>query len=357
VKPVDRFVDRWAELAAEVLAGTGPFRLTVIGAGAAGTELSLCLQYRLARALESAGGDPARLEITLLSDRPEPLPDHAPPVSRAMRRFLEARNVRLAAGDIAAFSARRLPKSGVYAVRQGPALARNLCRAARDRPLKPYRPQRRTLALISSGNPYAIASYGPLALEGAWAWRLKDWIDRRWMRKYQELPKMAEAADSADGSGAFEMRCGGCGAKVASPVLSRVLGRLSQQSNADVVVGLAAPNDAAVLAPPVGKLLVQTVDHFRAFIDDPYLFGRITVNHCLGDIYAMGAAPRTAQALVSLPYGPEAKVERPTWSNFWAAPSGRSEKRTSRSSAATPARRQSSPSVSQSMARPTRITC
>jgi len=214
-----------------------------------------------------------------------------------------------AAGDAAAFVPRRLAKSGVFAVRQGPILAENLRRAATDRPLKPYRAQRRTLALITSGERHALASYGNLALGGDWVWRLKDWIDRRWMRKYQELPKMAEPATVDGREHATAMRCGGCGAKVASPVLRRVLARLAQGQNAEVVLGLEAADDAAVLAPPAGKLMVQTVDHFRAFVDDPYLFGRITVNHCLGDIYAMGAVPRTALAMVSLPYAPEAKLE------------------------------------------------
>jgi selenide, water dikinase len=93
-----------------------------------------------------------------------------------------------AAGDIAAVEGHVLAKAGVYAVRQGPVLAANL-RAilARDR-LRAYRPQRRALALISTGDRQAIASYGPLAWQGAWVWQLKDWIDHRWIRRYQMLP-------------------------------------------------------------------------------------------------------------------------------------------------------------------------
>ena len=248
-----------------------------------------------------------------------------------------------AAGDVASFDTSPLPKSGVYAVRQGPVLAENLARLAAGRSLRPYRPQPLTLALISSGDRNAVASWGPLALEGRWVWRLKDRIDRRWMRKYQELPQMEDealahqagdrnqgGAGPPEGAGerplgralgpgggaaaelasAAAMRCGGCGSKVASAVLHRVLERLPAAAHPDVLVGFRGGDDAAVLRLPPDKLLVQSVDHFRTFIDDPYLFGRIATNHCLSDLFAMGAEPRTAQALVTLPFAAPDKVEQ-----------------------------------------------
>lgn len=101
------------------------------------------------------------------------------------------------------------------------------------------------------------------------------------------------------------MRCGGCGAKTSGEVLRAALGRLPGQGAADVPVGLAAGDDAAVIAPPAGQLLVQSVDQFRSLVDDPWLFGRIVANHCLGDLHAMGARPHSAQALVALPPGAE----------------------------------------------------
>jgi selenide,water dikinase len=137
-------------------------------------------------------------------------------------------------------------------------------------------------------------------LEGPWVWRIKDRIDRRWMRRYQELPQMNDAASV--------MRCGGCGAKVPADVLREVLEELRPSQSPAIRIGLDAPDDAAVSEPPPGMLCVQTVDQFRSFIADPYEFAAIAANHCLSDIYAMGATPHSALALVTLPYMAERKV-------------------------------------------------
>ncbi len=227
-----------------------------------------------------------------------------------------------AAGDVASMDTRALEKAGVFAVRMAKPLARNLRLALAHRGLKPYRPQRRWLALISTGDRVAVASRGALSFAGAWVWRWKDWIDRRFMRRFSEFPAldMAQAPaavgalaltaeEASQALSAVAMRCGGCGAKVGASVLSRALADLVPRPNDAVLIGLHAGDDAAVVRVPPGMAMVHTVDFFRAFIDDPYVFGQIAANHALGDIFAMGAEPQSATAIATLPPGLEDKIE------------------------------------------------
>ncbi len=227
----------------------------------------------------------------------------------------------LAAGDIASVTDYPRPKSGVFAVRQGLPLYKNIKRALTNKPLKKHVPQISFLSLISTGNKYAVASRGALAWEGAWVWKLKDYIDRKFMRKYNQLPEMEDEgsanikSDLVDKEtlqeiSAITMRCGGCGAKVGSNVLSRVVNQLLPVYRDDVLLGLDAPDDAAVLEVPPGKVQVQSVDYFRSFIDDPYVFGQIVANHSLGDVFAMGAEAQAAMAIATVPFGNEQVVEQ-----------------------------------------------
>jgi len=175
------------------------------------------------------------------------------------------------------------------------------------------------LYLVTTGDDVAIGSRNGLTFGGHWVWRLKDFIDRRFMRKFNELPDMATPqgrpgtpiadAEAIREISAIAMRCGGCGAKVGATVLSRALGQVVPAERHDVVVGLDAPDDAAVVDVGGPQLSVQTVDYFRAMVDDPYLFGKIAANHALGDLFAMGGMPQTALAIATVPYGLESKVE------------------------------------------------
>lgn len=389
VKPIGRFLEKWAGLVTRVQASAGPFRVAVVGGGAGGVELLLSVRHRLRALLAAQGDDPDRLGFALFAGGGGIVPTHPAGARRRLGRILAERGVAVhdravtavaadtvttddgtahpvdaalwvtaaaaapwlretglalddrgfvqvdetlrsvsdtrlfAVGDIAAMVAHPRPKSGVFAVRQGRPLADNLRRAFEGRSLRRYRPQRAFLGIVGTGDRHAVAfRRGWLrdgwSVEGGWVWHWKDRIDRRFMRRFADLPAMEQpeppvpaVADAAARAMLAEaaMRCGGCGAKVGANLLARTLSGLEPVARDDVLVGLDAPDDAAVIAVPPGKVLVQTVDHFRAILDDPYLFGRIAANHALGDVYAMGAEPQSALAIVTVPYGPEAQVE------------------------------------------------
>lgn len=88
-----------------------------------------------------------------------------------------------AAGDCAQWET-PLPKAGVYAVRMGPVLAHNLHAALTAQPLQTYSPQSTFLSLLATADGSAIASRGRWSLSGRWAWRWKDHIDRRFIRRF-----------------------------------------------------------------------------------------------------------------------------------------------------------------------------
>ena len=185
-----------------------------------------------------------------------------------------------AAGDIAHLSGQERSKAGVYAVRAGKVLANNLASASQELRCSRahrYRAQRGHLNLINCADGTAIASRGPWASRGRIWWYLKDYIDRAFVSRFNDLAAMPESVATVSNALQSDlpdesMRCGGCGAKVAAEPLRRVLARLPQQHAAYVSLGIG--DDAAQITNQ-GSQTLLTVDGFRAMLDDPYLFGRI----------------------------------------------------------------------------------
>jgi selenide,water dikinase len=94
-----------------------------------------------------------------------------------------------AAGDIATMQHYSRPKAGVFAVRQGKPLFENLQRILLVKPLKTYRPQKRYLSLIGTGDKTAIASWSSLGWESSLLWCWKDYLDRKFMGNFSKLPE------------------------------------------------------------------------------------------------------------------------------------------------------------------------
>src|SRR5882672_7807634 len=220
LRPVEAFLAGWERLRESARRGEVR-RIAVIGGGAAGVEVLLAMQHALAG---------VAVEFALFSELPI-LARHG--ARRAIVRILRARGVAVHSGRkvlvagkggveldggghfeaqaaVWATGASAPPwiaQSGlatdslgfvavsdtlqsrshpeVFAAGQGPVLARNLRRALAGEAPEPFRPPSRSLALISCGNRYAVASWGGLAVKGAWVWRLKDRIDRRFVERYR----------------------------------------------------------------------------------------------------------------------------------------------------------------------------
>jgi selenide, water dikinase len=355
-KPLDAFADRWTAFLADLPPDP---HVTVIGAGVAGTELALAAAHRLgpsarvtlieaAEPLAAVGpktrttlvGHLTDARITLLTQievaevRADGVvlsdgrivPSHLtigtagtlpqgwlPLTGLALENgFLTVAPTLqtsdpaiFAAGDIAHMAGSPRPKAGVFAVRQAPALFRNLGVSLTGRgTLRSYRPQRDYLKLISTGGKNAVADKWGLPLDGAWLWRWKDCIDRHFMGRLNHLPPMppiaiphriAQGAAEAIGT---KPLCGGCGAKVGSATLTRVLATLPPSRRADT---LSTPGDDAAILNIGGIRQVITTDHLRSVTEDPFLMARIAAIHALGDIWAMGAQPQAALAQIILP--------------------------------------------------------
>jgi selenide,water dikinase len=195
-----------------------------------------------------------------------------------------------AVGDCAHLVHDPRPKAGVYAVRQAPVLFENLRAALSGGRKRAYKPQRDYLKLVSLGRKAALAEKFGTARQGALLWRLKDHIDRKFMRQFNDLAVMkAPALPRKTALGMKEAlgdkpMCGGCGAKVGRAALENVLG----DSFAD---------DAAL----VQSGQVMSTDHLRALVHDPVTMTRIAAIHALGDIWAMGAKPQAATVSLILP--------------------------------------------------------
>ena len=217
-----------------------------------------------------------------------------------------------AAGDIAGLAGQKREKAGVFAVRAGPVLTRNIRALIAGKPLQNWRAQRHWLALIGLADGRALAVRGPFAAASPLFWNWKKQIDKRFMQRFADLPEMPVRDHAPLGllAGQIDrtdpvlqaMRCVGCGAKAGPGTLQSALSQatiLARQLGADAAF-LPDPeslSDAASLpGPPAGQQLVQSLDALIQMVPDAFLFGRIAALHALSDLFVSGAQPGYALA-------------------------------------------------------------
>lgn len=374
IKPMQTFLSRLEERLRHVHQQhpERPLRIAIVGAGAGGVEIAFCLPGRIEKTLGDVPFElmvvNGRDEVTSGATAKTALKTRRALEARGVRLVLGRRVVRIREGVVALDDGTQLeadivlwatsavappllnqidlpkddrgfllthaslqttrgvpvfavgdtgtvensptPKAGVYAVRQGMVLWENIQRTLDGQPLEKYRPQTNFLKLFNTGDRRAIGEYKGFSFHSTWAWKLKDAIDTKFMAKYQNYSIMPMKASAALDDPAIQMRCAGCGGKVGGSVLSKVLARLDIPANENVLLGLEAPDDAAIVRAPGGRPMTVTVDFFAAPLDDPYIVGRIAALNSASDAFALGAQPIAALASTTIPIGKPRKQEQ-----------------------------------------------
>ena len=222
------------------------------------------------------------------------------------------------AGDCVTLSKSPRPKAGVYAVRAGPVLADNIERALKNQTLRSWHPQSSNLSLIACGDRYAVMSKQWFSYDAGFLWSWKDSIDTKFMAMYgSDLERMKVSSNMMSEvnipdpiASLQQMRCGGCGSKIGSTILTSVLEALRERQGEELT-NVAWGDDAAIIPnPPDGYSIIQTIDYFKCpmVLQDPYTFGYISAIHAMSDCYAMNGTPTSALALAVLPLAIPDKV-------------------------------------------------
>ena len=96
-------------------------------------------------------------------------------------------------------------------------------------------------------------------------------------------------------------RSGGCAAKFSAARLEELVRGFVPAESANLLVGLAPSDDAAVYRLDDERALVFTLDFFPPLVDDPALYGRIAATNALNDVFAMGGIPLLALSIAAFP--------------------------------------------------------
>jgi len=162
----------------------------------------------------------------------------------------------------------------------------------RESSLKTFHPKQNVLSLITIGDRKALVHQDSASilrwLSPSLLWIVKDWIDRRFMARFQAktfsiklgilqghaVPKSTLVPEDWQ-----DNTCGGCGSKLAASTLTQSLNKLTIPQDDFVLLGVKDGEDCALTQVSENTLCLQTIDQFRSFISDPYLLGQIATQH------------------------------------------------------------------------------
>ncbi len=194
-----------------------------------------------------------------------------------------------ASGDIAQIAEEKIPKAGVYAVKQGNILYKNIKRLFLKKKLIKYYPQKNYLSLIGLPNKKAVAIKSFIFFKSSLFWYLKRYIDKKFVQKYSYNNKYIGKINNSVEPYKNKMQCKGCGNKIPQLVLDKVFKENISKGSLDADKVFKTKN------------LYHTTDIISSIVSDPYKLGIISANHSLNDIMASLAEPLSAQMIVSMP--------------------------------------------------------
>ncbi len=186
-----------------------------------------------------------------------------------------------ASGDIINFSYKSLTKSGVYAVKSGSVLTKNIRNFILNKPLVNYNPQKYYLSIIGLSNGKALAYKYNLHFTSKLILKLKKYIDLKFINKFKLYDKIDYKNNIMD--------CKGCASKVNLTTLKSSLPKNITKLS----------EDASQITK--GSSYVNSIDMITSIVTDPFLLGKISANHALSDIYASFAKPLSALMILQLP--------------------------------------------------------
>ncbi len=204
-------------------------------------------------------------------------------------------------GDASSIENKFRPKSGVMAVRQGEVLKENIFYKLTGRSLVKFRPQKNWLYLVGTYKNYALLNYFFLSFHGRWCWKLKEWIDKGFIKKFKFTNNigMTKKNLELEKPKNIKMYCQGCGSKVSKNTLVNFLN--AENLNPEL-------SDSSIINNNSLSLL-QSIDHIKLFTSlNPYDFGIISYLHSQNDILSSGGSVQTISVSQALPFS-EGKIE------------------------------------------------
>ena len=213
-----------------------------------------------------------------------------------------------ASGDIASIENQKISKIESYATKQGIILYKNIKNYLEEKKLKKYIPKKSHFFCVSTGNKYTMLLWKNLHLKGRLIWKFKKIKDTNFIRKYNNTNFIENKKIRLGVSFFKKNKTIGCPSfnnlattkELSTRLLDQSLEKLSQHFSSKNSIFSEKKFSTTNNCNLGQKKYLQSIHFLNECLPDPYLFGKLVVNHCISSIYAKGAKPINAFSIVSL---------------------------------------------------------